>query len=365
MTESAKPRLLLVARTRYELPLSPSLARKFSALGERFDVRVLATSADGGPHDDGTFRLVGRLPLLDGPLFYVLLPFRVRRLAREHRAAAIVTQSPYEAVSVLLARTGARVIVELHGDWRTATRLYGSPLRRAIAPLADAVGAIGVRRADAVRTISPYTSGLVRAIGVEPAAEFPAFMDFELFGARPPVPLPAAPAALFVGVLELYKNVDGLAKAWRLAAPQLPGVELRIVGRGSRRDVVEELVRDLPAQTTWTERLTQAEVAQALDEASCLVLPSRSEGFGRVLVEAFLRGRPAVAMGVGGISDIVEDGSNGLLVASDDELAAALVRLLTDRELAERLAAGARQAAERWLATPAGYAERMAAVVAP
>jgi glycosyltransferase involved in cell wall biosynthesis len=360
-----KPRLLLVARTRYALPLSPSLERKFDALRERFDVRVLATSADGRAREDGTFRLVGRLPFLDGPLFYLLLPFRVRAIAREHRPAAIVTQSPYEAAFVWLARTDARVVVELHGDWRTATRLYGSPLRRALSPVADAVGVFGLRRAAAVRTISSYTTGLVRELGVEPAAEFPAFMDLEVFSDRPPVPLPPTPAALFVGVLELYKNVDGLARAWRLAAPRLPGVQLRIVGRGSRSDVVRELVRDLPAQTTWTEQLTQAEVARAMDEATCLVLPSRSEGLGRVLVEAFIRERPAVAMAVGGIRDVVEDGVNGLLVSSDEELAEALVRLLTDRPLAERLGAGARRSVERWLASPADYAERMAELVRP
>jgi glycosyltransferase involved in cell wall biosynthesis len=360
-----KPRLLLVARTRYALPLSPSLERKFGALRERFELRVLATAADGRPRDDGTFRLVGRLPLLDGPLFYLLLPVRVRQLVREHRPAAIVTQSPYEAAFTWLAATRTPIVVELHGDWRTATRLYGSEHRRFLSPLADAVGTFGVRRAAAVRTISAYTTGLVRAVGVEPAAEFPAFMDLEAFAERPPLPLPPTPAALFVGVLELYKNVDGLARAWRLAAPRLPAVQLRLVGRGSRTDVVTRLVRELPAQTTWTERLTQEEVARALDEATCLVLPSRSEGLGRVLVEAFLRGRPAVAMDVGGIRDVVTDGLNGLLVSSDAELADALVRLLTDRQLAERLGAGAHESAARWLATPADYAQRIAELVRP
>ena len=47
-------------------------------------------------------------------------------------AQAVFTQSPYEAAAAAsharAARSDARVIVELHGDWRTATRLYGSPL---------------------------------------------------------------------------------------------------------------------------------------------------------------------------------------------------------------------------------------------
>jgi glycosyltransferase involved in cell wall biosynthesis len=360
-----KRRLLLVARTRYELPLSPSLSRKFDALRERFDLRVLATSADGRALADATFRLVPRLRFLDGPLFYALLPLRVRKIAREHRPAAIVTQSPYEAACVWVAHTGAPVVVELHGDWRTATRLYGSPLRRLLAPVADAVGTFGLRRAAAVRTVSSYTSRLAREVGVEPTREFAAFMDLELFAEQPTQPLPPTPAVLFVGVLELYKNVDGLARAWRLAAPRLPGAQLRIVGRGSRSDVVRTLERELPAQVSWTARLTQAEVARALDEATCLVLPSRSEGLGRVLIEAFLRERPAVAMDVGGIADVVEDGVNGLLVSSEEELADALVRVLSDRGLAERLAAGAQHSAARWLASPAEYAERMAELLRP
>ena len=205
--------------------------------------------------------------------------------------------------------------MELHGDWRTATRLYGSPLRRALSPLADAVGAFGLRRADAVRTVSTYTSGLVRELGVEPAREFAAFMDLELFLERPPEPLPERPAALFVGVLELYKNVDGLAARVaprRAARARTRSCASSAAARSARSSSSSSA--SSRSRRRWTERLTQAEVAAALDEATCLVLPSRSEGLGRVLIEAFLRGRPAVAMGIGGITDVVEDGVSGLLV---------------------------------------------------
>ncbi len=189
-----KPRLLMVARTRYRLPLPESTERKFAALRERFDLRVLATSADGVARDDGVFRLVGRLPVLDGPLFYLLLPSRVRRLVSEHRPDAVVTQSPYEAALIRHVTRGTRLVVELHGDWRTAPRLYGSPLRRLLAPLTDRVGAYGVRQADAVRTISAFTTGLVRGLGREPDAEFAAFTDLDAFtGERVAGPGGAAP----------------------------------------------------------------------------------------------------------------------------------------------------------------------------
>jgi glycosyltransferase involved in cell wall biosynthesis len=179
------------------------------------------------------------------------------------------------------------------------------------------------------------------------------------------VPLPEQPAALFVGVLERYKDVNGLAAAWRLAATRLSGAGLRIVGQGSQRAVVESLVRDLPAQTEWTAEVPNEQVPGLLDAATVLVLPSRSEGLGRIVIEALCRGRPVVATRVGGITDLIRDGENGLLVPPRDPaaLADALVRVLSDRTLAGRLAAAARPSVEPWLAAPEDYASRTRALV--
>src|SRR5262249_2206128 len=153
--------------------------------------------------------------------------------------------------------------------------------RRALAPLADALARYGLRRSDGVRTISGYTSRLVREAGVEPTAEFAAFMDLEPFLGREPAPLPERPVAPFVGVLERSKAVDVPADAWRLAAPRVPYATLHVVGDGTLRAVPERLVADLPGQTRSTESLTTTEVVRALDGATALVLPSRSEGLGR------------------------------------------------------------------------------------
>jgi len=355
-------RALFVGRTRYRLPLAPSIAQKFDALRDELDVRVLASAADDSTRGDETFTLVPPLrpALLDGLAFWTALPFRTARLLREFRPDAVICQTAYDAAAALLARrmsrVPARVIVEVHGDWRTSTRLYGSPARRVLGGLGDRVAAAALRRADAVRTVSPFTAGLVRELGVEPAADFPAYMDLAPFTAEPE-PLPARPVALFVGVLEAYKNIDGLAAAWQRAAPRIPDAELRIVGKGTRADIVEKL------GVRWDPELPPEHVAQALDDACVLVLPSRSEGMGRVLVEAFCRGRGVVGSRAGSIPNLVTDGRSGLLAGSDDELVEALVRVLSDRALAERLGAGARDAAAPWLQTPQEYARRVRELV--
>src|SRR4029077_10412333 len=93
---------------------------------------------------------------------------------------------------------------------------------------------------------------------------------------------------------------------------------LHLVGRGREGATVADLVAELSLQTTYTPTLTASGVARALDESWALVLPSRSEGLPRVVIEAFCRGRGVVGSRAGGIPDLVEHRRNGLLVHADD-----------------------------------------------
>jgi glycosyltransferase involved in cell wall biosynthesis len=355
-------RVLFVGRTRYARPLAVTHARKFDALGRVLELRVLGTAGKGSGE-------LPRFALLEGRWFYVRAPFVIARELRSFRPDAVIAQSPYEGLVALagraLARSRARVIVEIHGDWTTATRFYGSPLRRLVAPLADRAAAIAVRRADAVRTVSEFTAGMVRSLGVEPKAVFHTYTEIGAFVEHEPEPLPDQPRLAFVGVLERYKNIDGLAAAWRVAAPRLPGVTLELVGDGRRVAVVEALLRDVPEQTVWHRRLEPEQVAELLDRSWALVLPSFSEGLPRVAIESLARGRPVIGSTGGGIPDAVLDDVNGLLVPVGDvpALAEALVRFASDRVLARRLAAGARPSAEGLLTPPAEYAARVATLV--
>jgi glycosyltransferase involved in cell wall biosynthesis len=351
-----KRRVLIVGPTRYSLPLSESLRKKFDALSDQFEWRVLAR----GSGDQDGFRLMP-----GGLRFYVELPARLARELREFRPEAVLAQDPHTAAAAMAARAIARVktpiVLEVHGNWRTAARLYGSPARRLLGPGSDLVAARAVRRAEGVRTISPYTTRLVRELGREPDGVVPTFTDLDPF-LIPPVPLPEQPVALFVGVLEHYKGIDELAAAWRTAAPQIPQATLHVIGSGSRRHVVDGLRED---RVVWDYQVDAAGVAEALDRAWALVLPSRSEGMGRVILEAFCRNRAVIGSDVGGIADLVRDDENGLLVPPRDPaaLAGALVRLLSDRALAERLGSGTREEVEPLLAGPEEYAHRLREIV--
>src|ERR687898_429844 len=370
--EAGRPRILMVGRMTYPLPLPGWLTRKFDALERQLDLRVVATADPSSTAADPRFHLLqrSRIGLLDGVLFYLRLPFHVRRQINEFRPEAIIAESPYTAAPALVGRAIARgkpqIVIEVHGDWRTATRLYGSPSRRVLSPLADAVGRTALRRGDAVRALSSYTEGLVEDVrGIPVTASFEAYMDLSTFTAKPPVPLPERPAALFVGMLEAYKNIDGLVAAWRKVVRELPEAKLVLVGKGTRKELVDELVAELPDHVEHIEELLPDGVSEQMDRCTVLVLPSRSEGLGRVLVEAMARGRGIVASRVGGIPDVARDDREALLVTPGDvdELAAALVRVLSDRPHAVRLGEAAFTRYQEWHTTPAEYAARVRSLV--
>jgi glycosyltransferase involved in cell wall biosynthesis len=366
------PRVLFLGRSRYLLPLPVWLAKKWDAIEEVIDYRVLGAAEPGGKTRNGRFRLrpPARPRALDGVLFYLRLPLGVRRQIHEFDPEAIVAADPFTGAAALVGRSLARVttplIVEVHGDSRTFTRSYGSPARRFLSPVTDRISDYALRRADATRGLSRFTSELIEGVRGEPAtATFPTYSDLSAFVAEPVKPLPARPVAVFVGMLEAYKNIDGLASAWRRVVASMPEARLVIIGKGSRRQVVDELIRDIPDQIEYHPQLPPAGIAAKLDDATLLVLPSWPEGLGRVIIEAFARGRGVIATGAGGILDLIEDGVEGVLIprSDTDALVAELIRVLSDRDLAARLGEAAHARYADWHSTAPEFAQKMRELV--
>jgi glycosyltransferase involved in cell wall biosynthesis len=366
---SSRPRVLFVGSMRYDLPLPRGLARKWDAVERRLGLRVIGR-AGAVSGDDPRFRL---LKASGGPLsravFYLSLPRVVGEEIRRFRPRVVITQSPFEAFacrSRLRGKDGPRVVVELHADWRTAADMYGSRWRRPYAGLADRAAVSALRRADAVRTVSAFTAVLAKRVtGEKPVASFPAFFDLASFTSEPLRPLPDEPAIAWIGALEGAKDPRLLVAAWRRVAHRMPDARLVVVGDGALRPVVDELARELPSQVSAIPRLKPADVARVLDGSTALAMSSRSEGLGRVIMEAFLRGRPVVAPAVGGIPELVVPGRNGLLVEPGDpgQLAEALLRVLGERDLAQRLADGAREDARPYEWSAEGYADSVREMV--
>ncbi|OKH37916.1 glycosyl transferase family 1 [[Phormidium ambiguum] IAM M-71] len=115
--------------------------------------------------------------------------------------------------------------------------------------------------------------------------------------------------ALYVGRLSVEKGLDTLLTAWEKLEGKIP---LKIIGDGPLADRVADLAARLP-QVEWLGRKPLKEVYELIGEAMILIFPSEwYETFGRVAVEGFAKGTPAIAANIGAIAELVEHGRTGL-----------------------------------------------------
>jgi glycosyltransferase involved in cell wall biosynthesis len=179
-------------------------------------------------------------------------------------------------------------------------------------------------------------------------------VDFARFKDVPPVAARAGASPRRVGIVANLRPVKGLdlflAAASEIAAAH-PDAVFAAAGEGELREALgaEAAAKGLGERFHLLGPV--ADVPGFLATVDVAVLPSRAEGMSNALLEYMAAGRPIVATAVGAAPEIIHDGVHGLLVPPGDagRLAAAIDRLLRDRDLAVRLGDAARwRAKERY-----------------
>ena len=150
---------------------------------------------------------------------------------------------------------------------------------------------------------------------------------------------PDALAIGFVGWLLPIKGVNFLVQAMAGVVRDHPKTLLVLVGKGEQENELKKQVENLGLTDKVLFLGWRSDVEEIMACFDLLVLPSLNEGMGRVLVEAMAVGLPIVASNVGGISDLVKDGKNGLLVPPADAqaLERAISGLLKDKARRKQL----------------------------
>lgn len=162
---------------------------------------------------------------------------------------------------------------------------------------------------------------------------------------------------LCVGHPYNIKGVDVLLKAFQSISASYPDTKLKIIGHCDDRKPYEDLAGRNP-NICFHKGMYFNEIVKEFENCRFLVLPSRTEGIPRVLVEAMACGKAVIASRVGGIPEVVEENKTGLLFESENhsELAEKMRQLLDNPDLTQRMGdAGYQRAKEHF--SPERYLE--------
>ena len=321
-----------------------------AGLLERWPVTYVAT------HRDGT-RLEKLLRAVDALVAFAALACRVPcAVLHVHAASRASFWRKLPFIGAALAMRWP-VVFHLHGGG------FATFYERECGPLGRAAVRFVMARAARVIVVSERWKGWVRST----------FADARVDCVPNGVPLRSAawdardPARIaFVGRLTREKGVFDLIEAVALLRASHPRVRLELAGDGDAdaiaRHAYELGIGDRVLIRGWCAAGARERI---LARTGVFALPSHAEGLPMSLLEAMAAGCPVVASRVGGIPDAVHDGTEGLLVPAGDvaALAAALARVLSDRDLAARLGASAQVAIAR-RHSPAAAIDRIGRIYA-
>ena len=288
---------------------------------------------------------------------------RIRTLAALLRSERIQLLHAWDIDASIFASHAARLArIPYLTSRRDLAQIY-PPHKLWLMARADRRAARVIINAEAIRPVA-------RAAGVADTAIrlVPNILDLPEFDRLahepPPAGLPHAPIAVMVARLDPEKDADTFLRALANARRQTPALRGVLAGDGIERARLESLARELGLADAVTFLGDVKAVPALLRRCAIGVLtPRANEGLSNTLLEYMAAGLPVIATDCGGNRELIRDDLTGFIAPPGDHaaLAARLVQLAADPDLANRLGARGRAAVtERH--TPAGVAAQFDAI---
>jgi len=212
------------------------------------------------------------------------------------------------------------------------------------------------RRARAVLCVSEFTQSEVVRLGgvasdriiVTPLGADRAWFEAGA-GNMQPVPAPAVPTIIFVGLMKPHKNVLRLLRAFIRVRDRIPHRLVLVAKHRNLRNVDRAalaLATSMPDRVELVEDLPFPDLVKRVSQAQFAVQPSLHEGFGLPALEAMAAGVPVLASNAGALPEVCGEAAVYCDPRSEDEIARCLLLLASDEALRKRLSAAGRLRAQ-------------------
>jgi glycosyltransferase involved in cell wall biosynthesis len=363
MKVSLRPKLFIVDIHRYSFPLDETTRKKYFLFGKVTENYTLGFSKDWvlkRKNEFGQFYLIPHhLPrLLRQTLFMVSIVTIGIYLALIRDVKIMLSTTPIEGFSLALVKLFLRflgkkivIIIQSQGDWEEVPFLVGSFPRYGKQFLVS-ISDFAIKQADLLRAVSQFTRQKLEAKTDKPCLVYNTFTDIEVFKKNAAsTSSNESKQVLYAGALTYLKGVHILLAAMKNVLSVEKDVGLTVVGEGEYKVRLEEIAAQLriKERVKFVGWLSQYQLFELIRSCFVFVLPSLSEGLGRVLIEAMVSGKPVVGSNTGGIPEIIRDGETGFLVEPDDsqDLSQKILFLLKNPDLAMKMGMKGKQFAEQ------------------
>ena len=326
-------KVLFVSPTVYSNPLTKDIQKKFQSLSNVCNPIVYAFSEEKFSSNvegvEAIFNKKNKNRFLNYLKIIFLFFFKIPKIVKDQNIDIVCLQDPitgfFAVLSLKIRKFPVKIIVETHGDFIDTIGLEKNLLLpKFYISIFTYFAKYSINNADSIRSISEFTEKQVKEFGYSGLfVRFPAWINIDTYlNADENRSYKDTFKIIFVGSVTDRKNPDLIVKALE---PIDKNLSLEIIGSTPNSKYLEKLQNSInnskhSERIKMTPFIDSQELISKYSTANLFILPSKSEGLGRVIIEAQSTACPVLISSDTGMTDLVIENETGFIFENNNEI---------------------------------------------
>ena len=326
-------KVLFVSPTVYSNPLTKDIQKKFQSLSNvcnpivyAFSEEKFTSSVEGV---EAIFNKKNKNRFLNYLKIIFLFFFKIPKIVKDQNIDIVCLQDPitgfFAVLPLKIRKFPVKIIVETHGDFIETIGLEKNLLLpKFYISIFTYFAKYSINNADSIRSISEFTEKQVKEFGYSGLfVRFPAWINIDTYlNADENRSYKDTFKIIFVGSVTDRKNPDLIVKALE---PIDKNLSLEIIGSTPNSKYLEKLQNSInnskhSERIKMTPFIDSQELISKYSTANLFILPSKSEGLGRVIIEAQSTACPVLISSDTGMTDLVIENETGFIFENNNEI---------------------------------------------